>query len=266
MPDPRIQTTIEAYFCAVSEGDEEAFAACLRPDILFFGSMGGTQLRGIDPLRGAFRALRERFPSLSQRAARTFGEGPEIAVLVDLSFGMDPGMQGLWIFRFDAEARVERLSALWDPQRVQLRKARWDLDPEVDFTTGSMDPALQSVMDNYFETFNQGDEGRHVSLYSPEVAYFGSVSRMTAAGIATMRGVFRGARESFGIRRLTPTHYFGRRQEVAVLVKIAGAGAGGPETPETEGVWGFRFDDHLRIERMSVLWNASDFLRRPPRL
>ncbi len=260
--DPHLRSVIDAYFGAMNSRNESAFTACLAKEIVFFGSMSGVQIKGIDALRGMFLALGDKFPDLMQNPLRTFGTGPEVAVLVDLAFGED-ATQGMWIFRFDPAGRAERISALYDPQPFQIKKARGVLHPslksEEEDPPLALDPPLQAAMDQFFETFNAGDEDAHMSLFAPDVVYFGSMSGITSSGVATVRGVFRAAQTSMGVRRLTPLRTFGRRHELAVLLNFRPEDS---EGPMAEGVWAFRFDEQALIARISLLWNPAFFTKK----
>jgi hypothetical protein len=253
--DPQLRSAIDAYFEAMNARDEAAFASGLAEGIVFFGSMGGVRIQGVDAARGMFQALGERFPGLRQEPGRTFGPGPEVAVQVDLSVGEDRG-EGIWIFRFDGRGRIERVSALYDPRPFQIKRARagaGGAPPEP-----GPDTPERRVVEAYFATFNSGDEEAHMRLFDPEVHFFGSLSRIDSAGLATVRGVHHAARASMGVQRLELTALHGRRQEVAALLRFTAGGAG----PSAEGVWAFRINGKGLIERLSALWNPAFLPRR----
>ncbi len=260
MLDSHLQATIDTYFRAVSCGDEETFAACLAPEVLFSGSLSAVQGRGHDALRGAYRTLRSHYPDLRQEPYQTFGVGPEVAVLVDLYFDENSraGHGGIWLFHFDSKGRVERLTELWDAQPMLLQGHRFQA--AADLAPAQVEAQILAVLKAYFQTFNAGDEEAHMALFSPEVAYYGSVSRIASAGTATVRGIFRSARDTVGIRRLIPLQVLGRRDQLAVLLTMDKEDAAGSTD---QGVWVFRFDDRDRIDGLSVLWNPGAFVGRP---
>ncbi len=256
--DPQLRSAIDAYFGAMNARDEAAFAAGLAEDITFFGSMAGVRIQGLDAVRGMFQALGERFPGLRQEPGRSFGPGPEVAVAVDITVDTDRG-EGIWVFRFNGSGRIERVSALYDPRPFQIRRARADAEAGGEPPEPGSDSPERRVVETYFATFNSGDEEAHMGLFDPEVHFFGSLSRIDSAGLATIRGVHHGVRSSMGVQRLELTALYGRRQEVAALLSFTAGGAG----PSAEGVWAFRINGKGLIDRLSTLWNPA-FLRRTP--
>jgi len=242
MLDPALRTTFEACLDALRGGDRAALEACLERDAETF-----------DPLEGGVRAgaasLKGRLPDLELVPLRTYGEGPELAARVRLSGG-GRETEGVLAFRFNPEGRVTRLILFFDPSRL-LSVNGWSLERR---------RAAQVI--DYFRTYNADEEDAHMALLSPSVVYFGAVSRMTAQGIETARGVFRSAHARMGLKRFDPVRVLHAGPHAAVFVRIHGSGPGGPME---EGLWIFRFDGEDRFERVSVLWNPGSFLSWPPR-
>jgi len=94
--------------------------------------------------------------------------------------------------------------------------------------------------------------------FSPDVVYFGSMSRHIITGVASIRGLFKGGHEIMHIQRLAPLRCYGRSRELAIQLEMR------TEKGQlvSDGVWALRFDDRLRVERISILVNPSEFLRR----
>jgi ketosteroid isomerase-like protein len=243
MLDPLIQATFQACLDAVRRGDETAFENCFREDAEGFTSLVG-ELRGPAAFAAALKALHGRLSGFRMEPVRTYGEGPEMAVRMRLLSEVKE-TEGVFAFRFDPEGRIARLIVLWEPSEL------------LDTAPGRLNPALGAAVEAYFRTYNDDDEAAHMALVSPDLVYFGAVSRMTAEGLETARGIFRTAHDRMGLKRFDPMRVFGTGPHVAVLVRIHGVGAGGPME---EGIWIFRFDARNRFDRVSVLWNPGTFL------
>lgn len=243
MLDPAIQTTFDASLAAVRQGDAAAFERCFSAGAEGYGREAGG-LQGPSAFGAALKALHARLPGLRIELLRTYGEGPEMAARMRLlAEGLDA--EGLFAFRFDPDGRIGRLIALWEP-----------LD-RLDQGLALLGPGERAAVESYFRTYNEDDEAAHMALVSPDLVYFGAVSRITAEGLETARGIFRTAHDRMGLKRLDPLRVFGAGPHLAVLARIHGAGAGGPTE---EGVWVFRLDARHRFDRVSVLWNPGTFL------
>lgn len=243
MLDPALQATFEDCLDAMRRGDAPAFQRAFREDAAGFTTLAG-ELRGAAGFGAALQSLKARWPGLRIEPLRTYGEGPEMAARVRLlADGREA--EGVFAFRFDPGGRIERLIALWEPARL------------LGESPAPLDAATAAMVETYFRTYNADDEAAHMTLASPDLVYFGAVSRMTAEGLETARGIFRSAHDRMGLKRLDPMRLFGAGAHLAVLVRIHGAGAGGPTE---EGVWVFRTDGEGRFDRVSVLWNPGTFL------
>ena len=214
MLDPALRASFEACLDATRRGDASALEGFFREDAEGFDSLGGAA-HGARLVAQAFAGLKPRIPGLQLAPLRTYGEGPELVVRLRLSSGSRE-TEGIWAFRFDGGGRIERLVALYEPARL--------LDvPESALTRSQEDQVVA-----YFRTYNDDDEDGHMRLISPDLIYFGAVSRMTAEGIGTARGIFRSARDRMGLARFDPMKVFGAGPYAAVLVRIHGSQPGGP--------------------------------------
>lgn len=117
-----------------------------------------------------------------------------------------------------------------------------------------MDERLQHLVEVFFRTLNDRDEKAHAALYDPTVTYFGSVSGLQDQGIGLIRGVFRAAWNSYGVRRCVPRKSFGQWPEIAVIVDMFG-GTGPDPVPVTEGVFYMTLAEDGRIRKLSLLWD-----------
>lgn len=246
MIDPALQATFEASLEAVRRGDAAGFQAGFTAEAEGFCSLAGA-VAGAGGFGAALSGFRRRLPELEVTPVRTYGEGPELAARLRLGAGGRVA-EAVWAFRFDPAGRIERLACLWDPAELLPS------DPAV------LPAAAAEAVAAYFRTYNAGDEDAHMALLSPELVYFGSVSRMTAEGIETARGVFRSARSRMGLKRFEALRTFGAGPHLAVRVAIHGEG---PAGPTEEGIWVFRLDAQGRFDRVSILWNPGMFLAWP---
>lgn len=243
MLDPALQTTFETCLDAVRRGDDGAFLGCFHPDAEGYAALAG-ELRGAASFAAALKSLHGRIPGVQMEPLRLYGEGPEMATRMRFRAG-GKETEGVLAFRFDPAARIVKLVVLWEP--ADLLGA----DP------GRLEPAARAAVESYFRTYNEDDEEAHMALASPSLIYFGAVSRMTAEGLETARGIFRTAHDRMGLKRFDLIRIFGTGPHLAALVRIHGAGAGGPTE---EGIWVFRLDGGGRFDRVSVLWNPGTFL------
>lgn len=243
MLDPAIRSTLETCLGALRQGDEAAFVGCFQESAEGYTPTLG-EFQGPQGAAQALSEMHARLPGLRLELLRSYGDGPEMAVRASLlSGGLEA--EGLFAFRFDREGRIIRFIAFWEPvDRLDLGAAH-------------LGPAERTAVEYYFSTYNEDDEAAHFDLISPDLVYFGAVSRMTAEGLETARGIFRSARDRMGLKRLEPLCVFGRGPHLAVLARMEGSGAGGPRD---EGVWIFRLNAQHRFDRVSVLWNPGTFL------
>jgi len=243
MLDPAAQATFEACLGAVRRSDATAFEACFSEGAEGFATLAG-ELRGPSGFGAALQALNARLPGVRMEPLRTYGEGPEMAARMRL-FAGGKDAEGIFAFRFAPDGRITRLIVLWETANLLASGG------------GELDPATRALAEDLFRTYNEDDEAAHMALLSPDLVYFGAVSRMTAEGIETARGIFRTAHDRMGLKRFDLLRIFGTGQHLAALVRIHGEGAGGPTE---EGVWILRLDAQRRFDRVSVLWNPGTFL------
>jgi len=115
------------------------------------------------------------------------------------------------------------------------------------------EPRMQAIIEAYFNSLNTEDEASYKSIFAHDVEFFGSASGIHSTGIATLLGVWRGARKDLLWRTVKPIEVFGRWPEAAALVEIvAGETA---NLKSVHGIWHFTFNDDWRIQKLSVLWD-----------
>lgn len=114
--DPRVQTTLEAYFRTFNASDEAGHAAVFHPDLVFFGSLSGMQSQGRASALGIFRSAHHSLGITRISPKRVFGDWPELSVLAELSQAEGRGaIDVMVVFQCDDEGMIRRLSILWDP-------------------------------------------------------------------------------------------------------------------------------------------------------
>ncbi|HJW09642.1 MAG TPA: hypothetical protein VJ483_08420 [Holophagaceae bacterium] len=237
MLDPRLRDSIEAYLRACEWAESEDLQRLLAPDVQTFDGHRGRWHEGIAAHQAALRAQAEERPGLQFRLLHTYGQGPEVVAKVSLG-----PEEGLWAFRFREDGLLERITALHESKGKDLA------------------PGCDEAIEAYFRTYNEDREDEHMALLNPDLVYFGSVSRLTAVGLPTARGIFRGARDIMGVHRIRRTRTFGQGRDAGVLIRLAKAD---PKAEEAEGALIFHFDKHAKVARLSVMWNPEGFLTRP---
>jgi ketosteroid isomerase-like protein len=246
MLDPALSAAFEICLDALRRGDRAALEASLAPEAEGYSPLHGP-LEGARPVGASLARLMALAPGLEIAPVRTFGEGPELAARAHFrAAGRET--DGILAFRFDPSNRITRLLVLFDPARVTE-------GPEA-----ILDHRREARLVAYFRTYNADDEDGHMALISPDLVYFGSVSRMTAEGLDTARGIFQSAHARMGLKRFDPLRLYAGGDHAAALVQVHGSRPGGPTE---EGVWVFRFDAEDRINRVSVLWNPGALLAWP---
>lgn len=246
MMDPALSATYQACLDALSRGDRSALAALFSEDVEAYGPLSGPKA-GRDEAAEAFARLAHGASRVEVAPVRTYGEGPELAAkAVFRADGRET--EGILALRFDAGGLITRLILFFDAARIGFP------------ADAALDHRREERITAYFRTYNADDEEAHMALISPDLVYFGSVSRMTVEGLETARGVFQSAHARMGLKRFDPLRLFVGGDHVAALVQVHGARAGGPSE---EGVWVFRFDALDRLDRVSVLWNPGPLLAWP---
>ncbi len=257
---------IAACFRAINGHDEEAFVACLDPEVAYFGSLTGTATLGVASLRGVFRAVEEVVGYDRIEPLQLYGVSVEFAVLCALRVKgrAAPAAEQIMIFRLSETGAIERFSILWDPgaflrlrEEVDLQGPEyWEAGP----SPSGPGPEIKALLEAYFRTFNAGDEEGHYALLHPDLEYFGSLAGARLQGVASTRGVFRSARTRLRVARLEAGRVFGKAPEFAVLVNVHSETGGTPG----EGVWVFGLTPDGRVRRLSALWNPLAYLKANP--
>lgn len=245
MLDPALSDAFEACLDALRRGDRASLEAGLAPEAEGYSPLHGA-LEGAGAVGASLARLTELAPGLEIAPVRTFGEGPELAARARFRAGGREA-EGILAFRFDPGNRITRLLVLFDPARLAG-------GPEA-----ILDHRREARLVEYFRSYNADEEDAHMALISPDLVYFGSVSRMTAEGLDTARGVFQSAHARMGLKRFDPLRLYAGGDHAAALVQVHGSRADATE----EGVWVFRFDAQDRINRVSILWNPGVLLAWP---
>ena len=247
MLDPAIHSAFNACLDAIRKGDAQAVAACFTEDAEINGSLMGPP-RGAAGFAEAASKWLDQLPGLRLEPLRTYGEGPELAAKMRLTW-KDRVAESIWAFRFELSGKATRLTTLWEP---------------ADILGGSpalLRPTLEAQVVAYYKTYNEDDEEAHVKLLSRDILYFGSVSRLTAEGVDTARGIFKSAHARMGLKHFDLERIYGTGPHLAAQVRMHGTNPG--HAPE-EGVWVFRVDEQDRFDRVSILWNPGSFLTMGP--
>lgn len=242
---PGARATLDAVVNSFLTGDEAAFATCFNPDVLWFGTLTGTDVRGIGALRGVLRAFRDVAKPRALRSLRLFGVPPAVAMLGE--FDVDEGvMEVVQVLRFGADRRIARGHSIVDPRPLLMGPRPKAPGPDA--------PALARVH-AFFRAYEAGDLAALVAMAAPRLEYLGTQEGLTEEGLAAVIHRFVEARTKGGIERLVPLKYYGMGPQAAVLTAFQGPGG----RPSAEGILHFRFDEALRVTHFSVTWDPADF-------
>lgn len=236
-PD-EVQRTFQAFLASVASGDPEAFKACLSPSIRLYGAFLGREVQGVEAAMKAFRDIRPAVGLARIRVLRSFGRDLEMAALCAFELeGRANPSDAVILLCFDREGRIERLAALWDPG----------------FTLA---PSEMAIVESQFLAYNAGDAEAFLRSMAQDVEYYGTMTGVEVVGIPSVRGAFRGARETMGVRSLEALHIFGRPPYLGVHTRFRGEGG----HPASEGVIALLLDATGHIARFSVVWDPKPFL------
>jgi ketosteroid isomerase-like protein len=240
------QATVDAYIAATRAGDADAYARCLAPDVLFFGSLTGVQLRGVSAVKGAFLAGGSILGFQFIQAFHVHGYGAEVALITPVQRPQDPEPLGfLTLLRMDDQARVKDIRLLWDPRRALL-----DTSPQHSFP-------IRSEVASFIQDFNEGNRSALLARVAPDVRYFGTIGGQHTHGPAAIEKVLDLARTSLGITRLVPLQRYGHGDHLGLLAEFHTH-----EEASTLGVIGLVFSPEGLIQELSVLWDPRPLFSR----
>ncbi|HJW33728.1 MAG TPA: nuclear transport factor 2 family protein [Holophagaceae bacterium] len=243
---------VQACLAAIESENPAGFRACFAPQARFFGTWISTEIQGLDYIQWAFRAALEVMPGLRVVPLETHGDDVELGVSAQMILRDGRTTEGLWVFKLDAEGRIDRLAVLWDPATLLPGHDSTPTLPTV------LPDAVRAPLEAALEAFNHGDEERLVALLSPTGRYRGTLGKVETQGRAAARGVFRGIRYATGLDQVMAGRVVGRMPEVAFKVSMGISFTGA----STEGWWVLRFTEGGAIQRMAVLWNPLQLLSR----
>ena len=130
LADPRHNDTIERYFEAVTKRNRAAWLALFDDDAVGHDPVGTDPAEGRDAIAEMWQVLSAPFESLEIRPDDVFHAGSGAAVKWSAdgtaAGGASAEFEGITVFEFAADGRIQTLMAYWDPAEVLIRLADGD--------------------------------------------------------------------------------------------------------------------------------------------
>jgi ketosteroid isomerase-like protein len=133
LTDPRFEETIERYYAAVSAQRLDEWLEVLSDDVIVHEPAGSPPSEGRTGASEAWKVLTAPFRSLTFERLRTFFAGSGAAVYWRcFAVGVNGGAatsEGITIFEFDDESRVQAVVSYWDPAALLIELAEAGEEP-----------------------------------------------------------------------------------------------------------------------------------------
>ena len=127
LADPTFEEAIERYYTAVATQRLPDWLEVLSDDVVIHEPAGALPSEGRDGAAEAWKVLTAAFRSLTFERMRTFFSGAGAAVYWRcFAVGVNGGSattEGITIFEFDGESRVQAVVSYWDPAALLIELA-----------------------------------------------------------------------------------------------------------------------------------------------
>jgi len=128
--DQRFVAAVDAYFSAIRDRDEQRWVAGFAEDAVCHDPVGATPAEGRAGLREIWHVLTAPFKKLLifERAAFYCGSGAAVhwtAQATGLN-DREAKFEGITVFEFSPDARIQTLMAYWDPAAMMIELAGED--------------------------------------------------------------------------------------------------------------------------------------------
>jgi ketosteroid isomerase-like protein len=131
--DPALEEAIDSYYAAIAAQRLPDWLALLSPTVMIHEPAGVPPAEGHDGAAEAWKVLTAPFRSLDFERVRTFFSGSGVAVFWrSQARGVNGGSaaaEGITIFEFDDEARIETVVSYWDPAALLIALAEGEEGP-----------------------------------------------------------------------------------------------------------------------------------------
>jgi steroid Delta-isomerase len=127
MPDPQLVAAVETYFGAIRERDQARWLQAFDDDAACHDPVGTAPAEGGDGLREVWRVLTAPFTKLliAETAAFYCGSGAAVhwqARGTGVN-GRTITFEGISVFEFSPEGKIQTLMAYWDPAAMMIELA-----------------------------------------------------------------------------------------------------------------------------------------------
>ncbi len=135
LPDPRIETAINAYYESISARDHARWLDLFCDDAVLHEPVGATPLEGKDCFDEAWKIFSAPFEQLTMEACEIFLAGSGAAVKW-IGEGSAKGstrrltFSGISVFELDDAGKIQAVMSYWDPAETMIRLADADRDDE----------------------------------------------------------------------------------------------------------------------------------------
>lgn len=125
--DPALEEAIDSYYAAIAAQRLADWLALLSPTVMIHEPAGAPPAEGLEGAEEAWKVLTAPFRSLTFERVRTYFSGSGVAVLWNCQArgvnGGSAASEGITIFEFDDEARIETVVSYWDPAGLLIALA-----------------------------------------------------------------------------------------------------------------------------------------------
>ena len=127
LADPRFVATVEAYFAAIRDRDESRWLATFSEDAVCHDPVGATPAEGKGSLGESWRVVTAPFKKVIVTPCAAFYCGSGAAVhWAAQATGVnerEASFDGITVFEFAADGRIQTLMAYWDPAAMMIELA-----------------------------------------------------------------------------------------------------------------------------------------------
>jgi ketosteroid isomerase-like protein len=133
LSDPALEDAIDGYYRAIAARDLTAWLATLGEDVTIHEPAESLPAEGHEGAREAWKVLTAPFRELRYERRATFFSGAGAAVLWRCSAvgvnGGRAGAEGITVFEFDTDAKIQTVVSYWDPAALLIALAAEDVEP-----------------------------------------------------------------------------------------------------------------------------------------
>lgn len=249
--DPHFQARVQAFFKACTARNESQLSACFHPE----AKGRGTMLKGdsskdslasrlLCSLPIAFRASSEVWYQAQEEVAVSWTGEAEAR-----SGDLRP-INGIALFQFDLQHRIQDLRLFWDAQDFQAEDS-----PEAE------DP-FRATVEAYYRAQNQKDWDGLMEVFADQCSYGGTLAGLRLQGKESIRAVYGSVMSNFPGIQMRPTQDFHIRGEGMVHWEGEALGPDQALRP-IRGITYFSLNDRGHITHLRVFWDPRTLMARP---